>query len=209
MISLADGRQAKRLAQPHNRPYLTVFGEFSLPRFVYGSREGQKIEHVPLDNRLQLPEQKFSYLLQDWGQEMATELPFGKVDACLSRILGFTPSVNSLEQTNRALAGPVETFWGTVAAPPAKQEGELMVLTADGKGVVMRPSELDAQETAAAKPSGRPGNKKMALVGSAYTVDPYPRSPEPVLAALFKAPESGQPPPNAPNPNTSVSGAPC
>jgi hypothetical protein len=31
-----------------------VFGEFTLQR-VYGTREGQKIEHVPLDQRLQLP----------------------------------------------------------------------------------------------------------------------------------------------------------
>ncbi len=40
-------------------------GSFELSRRVYGTREGQKIEWVPLDQRLQLPESKFSYLLQD------------------------------------------------------------------------------------------------------------------------------------------------
>ncbi|MEZ5480255.1 MAG: hypothetical protein R3E95_23070, partial [Thiolinea sp.] len=72
--------------------------------------------------------------------------------------------------------------------------------TGDGKGVVMRPSERDAGEAAAAKQAGRPGNKKMALVGSAYTVDPYPRSPEQVLAALFKTPGRDQRPPKRPEP---------
>lgn len=183
-IRLADGREAKRLGQPHVRPYLTVFGEYSLPRFVYGSREGQKIEHVPLDARLQLPAQKFSYLLQDWDQALATEQPFGKVNSSLSRILGFKQSVNSLEQTGRALSEAVQPFWDGLQPPPAGEEGKLMVVTADGKGVVMRPSELEAGKTP--PQAGHPGNKKMALVGSAYTVDPYQRSADEVLAALFR-----------------------
>ena len=60
----------QRLEELHSRRYLSIFGEFLLQRMVYGSREGQKIEFVPLDNRLQLPESVFSYLLQDWDQSL-------------------------------------------------------------------------------------------------------------------------------------------
>src|SRR5207302_6162042 len=67
-LQLPDGQILHRLEQPHERPYRSVFGDFQLSRIVYGSREGQKIELVPLDTRLQLPDSNYSYLLQDWDQ---------------------------------------------------------------------------------------------------------------------------------------------
>jgi hypothetical protein len=161
---------------------LTVFGEFEIPRVVYGTREGQKIQHVPLDARLQLPESKFSYLLQDWDQSIAMEMPFGQVTSTLSRILGFKQSVNSLERTDRKMSESVDEFWKEMPTPPADEEGAIMVTTADGKGVVMRHSELEQKK----QEGDHPGNKKMSLVGSVYTVDPYVRSAEHVLSALFK-----------------------
>ena len=55
---------------------------------------------------------------------------------------------------------------------------------------------------AAAHKQGRPGNKKMALIGSVYSVDPYPRLPEQILSSLFRdasdpssLPKSKRPPP--------------
>jgi hypothetical protein len=65
-IVLEDGRELRRLEALHRREIQNVFGQFELERAVYGTREGQKIEAVPLDERLQLPQEKNSYLLQDW-----------------------------------------------------------------------------------------------------------------------------------------------
>ena len=76
----------------------------------------------------------------------------------------------------------VDKFWKDVQTPLREEEGSIMVTTADGKGVVMRSSELAQKK----KDDGRVGNKKMSLVGSVYTVDPYARTPEQVLSALFK-----------------------
>lgn len=55
-IECEDGGVLKRLENMHCRPYLCIYGHFELVRYVYGSREGQKIEYVPYDSRLQLPE---------------------------------------------------------------------------------------------------------------------------------------------------------
>jgi hypothetical protein len=55
-----DGQQWHRLDQPHQRRDVSIFGTFALLRGVYGSREGQKIAFVPLDNRLQLPASVYS-----------------------------------------------------------------------------------------------------------------------------------------------------
>jgi hypothetical protein len=50
------------LADLHRREIRNLFGLFELMRTVYGTREGQRIEAVPLDARLQLPPSKNSYL---------------------------------------------------------------------------------------------------------------------------------------------------
>ena len=182
VVILADGEQVKRLEKRRIKRYLTVFGEFEISRVVYGSREGQKIQHVPLDARLQLPESKFSNLLQDWDQSIAMEMPFGQVNSTISRILRFKQSVNSLERTDHKMSESAGEFWKEIPIPPADEEGAIMVTTADGKGIVMRHSELEQKK----KEGDHPGNKKMSLVGSVYTVDPYMRSAEHVLSALFK-----------------------
>src|SRR3989442_3360699 len=79
-LTLPDGQEVRRLEELHTRRYVSIFGEFTLPRTVYGSREGQALAFVPLDNRLQLPESVFSYLLQDWDQALALEQAFGQVN---------------------------------------------------------------------------------------------------------------------------------
>jgi len=137
-VQLPAGRRVRRLPELHLRPYQSIFGFFEIPRAVYGTREGQKIEFVPLDQRLGLPEGKFSYVLQDWDQSYAVESPYAEVDARLQKILGFSQSVDSLERMNRKMADMVVDYWDSLEPPPASEEGELMVGSGDGKGVVMR-----------------------------------------------------------------------
>src|SRR5712692_8934601 len=86
-VTLPDGHEAHRLQGLHTRRYVSIFGAFTLQRTVYGSREGQALEFVPLDNRLQLPPGVFSYVLQDWDQALAVEQPFGQVNQTMERML--------------------------------------------------------------------------------------------------------------------------
>ena len=65
-----EGRTVRRLPERHNRRYVSIFGELAIDRVVYGTREGQRIERVPLDERLGLPEGDYSYVLEDWGQRL-------------------------------------------------------------------------------------------------------------------------------------------
>ncbi|AWM38480.1 hypothetical protein GobsT_33660 [Gemmata obscuriglobus] len=62
-VPLPDGSSARRLPTTHTREYRSVFGDFTLTRTCYGPRDGQKIVLVPLDNRLQVPDGAYSYLL--------------------------------------------------------------------------------------------------------------------------------------------------
>ena len=50
-----EGQTLKRLDQCHKRRYVSVFGELEIVRTVYGTREKQKHEVIPLDARLNVP----------------------------------------------------------------------------------------------------------------------------------------------------------
>ncbi len=109
-VTLPGGQVCQRLEETHSRRYVSIFGEFVLKRAVYGSREGQKIEFVPLDNRLQLPESVFSYVLQDWDQSLCVEEAFSQAKSTVARMLGLKQSVDSLERMNVQMAELVEAF---------------------------------------------------------------------------------------------------
>ena len=200
-LEVEPGRCVKRLPGHHVRGYQSVFGEYQLPRVVYGRREGQRIECVPLDTRLGLPPSKFSYLLQEWDQALAVETPFGQVNEVLLRMLGLKQSVASLEAMNRAMAAPVESFWDVQPPPPVEAEGHYLVVSGDGKGVPMRkpatePSIMGHDLQQGPKPEG----KKMAVVGAVYSIEAYPRTPEQVLANLFREPSEAVADSDSPRP---------
>jgi hypothetical protein len=198
-VTPPDGPPRRRLEQTHDRPLTSVFGTFTLERTCYGSREGQKIAFVPLDNRLALPAGEFSYRLQDWDLLLATEHPFAQVADVLRRILGLGQHVESLERLSRQAAPPVESFRRSLPVPPVAEAGELLVQSADGKGVPMRrPADAPPIRDHDRKRGPKKDRTKGALVGAVYTVDRYVRTPEQVLAALFHEP--GQPRPQSARP---------
>src|SRR5262249_42005568 len=179
-----------RLGARPRRRYVSIFGAFELERTAYGSREGQALAFVPLDNRLQLPEGVFSYVLQDWDQALAVEQPFGQVNDTIERMLRLKQSVDSLEGTNRQMARDIDRFRTAQGSPPAAEEGQIVVVTADCKGVVIR-GQGTPTVCGGERPAGQRANqKRMATVGAVYTVDPNVRTPASVVAALFRDADS-------------------
>lgn len=193
-----EGQEWRRLEGLHARRYVSIFGEFRLQRTVYGSRDGQKIEFAPLDNRLQLPRSDFSYVLQDWDQALCVEEAFGQAASTVARILGLKQSVASLEHMNRDMAEQAESYLLTRPLPPAADEGEIMVASADGKGIVMRRDPDDPAPPAHRTKGEKASRKRMATVGTVYSVGRYVRAPEQVLAALFR--DEPEPSPDRPRP---------
>lgn len=184
--TLPNGAVCRRLPELHERRYVSIFGAFHLQRTVYGTREGQKQEFVPLDNRLQLPDSVFSYVLQDWDQALCVEEAFGQVQSTIARMLDLKQSVGSLEHMNQEMAGAATRYLINRPVPPAAEEGAVIVASADGKGIVMRRDPAAAAAKAHPTKGDKASHKQMATVGAVYTVDRYVRTPEEVLAALFR-----------------------
>jgi len=180
------GRALRRLERLHDRRYVSVFGELTISRAVYGTRETQKHELVPLDARLGLPEGDFSHLLQEWDQAFCVQGSYDASRRTVERVLGLGQSVRSLEQMNVAMARGVESFRNAQPTPPPEEEGSLLVLTADGKGVPMR-RERDETPVRGRRKNGEKANKKrMACVGAVYTIEPFRRTADEVVDEVLR-----------------------
>jgi hypothetical protein len=149
------GETLHRLLDPHDKRYLSIFGELLISRRVYGTREGQVIEWSPLDAALGLPTGENSYVLEDWLQRLCIHDAFGESVESFRAWLGTTASVRAAEHMSREMSQYVEDFRGE-AVPPAEEEGEFLVITADGKGVPMRRTlEQRLREESVAAQGGR------------------------------------------------------
>jgi hypothetical protein len=190
-----EGRTVRRLPQHHDRRYVSIFGELIIGRVAYGTREGQKIERVPLDERLGLPEGDFSYVLEDWGQRLGLKGSFAEAGQSLEMLLGLRVGVRALEQMNRVVAGHAPSFQDSLEPPPAEEEGPLMVVTADGKGVPMRRPEEDGPRPHHRRTKGEKANKKqMACVGAVYTIEPFVRKAEDIIDEVLREEKAKQRP---------------
>jgi hypothetical protein len=183
-VSTEAGSILYRSDKPVERPLRTIFGEHSFTSFVYSRGEHRKIELRPIDARINLPEGKASYLLQEFSQLFCVEKAFGVGARQFEAVFGQKLSVDVLEDINRAMGEQADRFLEQLPAPPRKEEGSILVTTADGKGVPLVKAE--AQKVPVFDAKERPGNRRMATLGCVYTVDPHVRTPEQIVAALFR-----------------------
>jgi hypothetical protein len=187
-LELPTGKMVKRLPD-RTRNYHSLFGNFTLTRAVYGSRIGQAAICIPLDTRLQLPQEEYSYPLQEMTQHLTTEVSYATAQTVLNKFLKLNITVDSMERINQQAGEMMPAFREIQSVPEADTEAKLLVLTADGKGVPIRHAKDAARIADQQLTSGpKPDRKRMAVVGAAYTIDPYPRTPSDIIDALFSEP---------------------
>lgn len=177
-----------RLDQRRSRPYLSVFGEITVNRTCYGHG---RVEAVPLDARLHLPRRQYSYLFQQWLGAFVVDDAHAEAIKKLETILGLGVPVKASEDLNREQAVDVEPFQNHLTTPEPTEEGPILVVTADCKGVPLVRSALPPDETSE-PPLPVPANrrrgkgakankKKMAAVGAVYTIKPFERTADEVV----------------------------
>ena len=179
-----EGRTLKRLEHTHVHRYVSVFGELPISRHVYGTRETQKHEVVPLDARLDLPESNFSYVLQDWDQNLCVKGPYDEARESVQKMLGLKQSVGSLEKMGLEMSRQVGLFFEQLPTPPAEEQGSILVLTSDGKGVPMRKNE--PAKSGRRKKGEKANKKRMACVGAVYTIEPFVRTADDVVNEVMR-----------------------
>jgi len=186
-----EERKAKRL---HERGLATVFGKVEVRRLGYGA-EGADSLH-PLDGELNLPRELYSHELR---RRAAEEVAKGSYDAAvetLARSTGSTVHKRQVEELAVRAAQDFDAFYKQKSVQAeAESTGSLLVMSFDGKGVVMRREDLrPATRKAAQKRQQRLSKrlskgekrnaKRMAEVAAVYTVAPFVRTPEQVAGTL-------------------------
>jgi hypothetical protein len=183
-VEADDGRILYRSDTVQQRPLRTIFGEQTFQAFVYSQGSKRRIELRPIDARINLPEGKASYLLQEFSQLFCVEKAFGVGARQFEAVFRQKLSVDVLEGINRAMGEQADRFLDHLSTPPPAEEGALLVVTADGKGVPL--VREDAQKVPAFEKKERPGNRRMATLGCVYSVNRHVRTPEQIVAALFR-----------------------
>jgi len=181
------GRMLRRSTEPHRRRYVSIFGELMIERFVYAVRPKQKIEYVLVDRQLGLPQGECSYVLEDWLQKLCVKESFDEGVQTLYDWLGVKLNVRGAESINRRLAQHAESYRESETSPPAEEEGEIIVLAGDGKGVPMRRPLEERVGHSKRRGKGEKKNKKqMAYVGAVYTIDRYRRTSDDVVDEVHR-----------------------
>jgi hypothetical protein len=102
---------------------------------------------------------------------------------------------------SRHMARDAEAFAWSYAAPPPEEEGEVLVESADGKGVpIRRPADAPPIQDHQHRRGPKPDRKRMATVGAVYSVDRFVRTPAEVVEALFHDPQDPSTPRPRPRP---------
>jgi len=183
-----------RLDEPRSRPYLSIFGAIPISRICYGP---DRVEAAPLDARLHLPRRQYSYLFQQWLGIFVVDDAHAEAIQKLQTILGLEVSVKASEDLNREQGSDVEPFQNDLPTPAATEEGPILVVTADCKGVPLVRSALPPEEETTDTPLPKLANqrrgkgekankKKMAAVGAVYTIDPFVRTADEVIDEVMR-----------------------
>jgi hypothetical protein len=188
-LVMPDGHEVKRLDDLRQKNYRSVFGTIILNRAVYGTRQKCKLECIPLDAKLQLPQSEQSHVLQEISQFICMEMSYKKGKEAIERFLPIKVTIDTLERTTRDQSNTVSDYREIKPTPDHDEEGELLIVTADSKGIPIKqqlPSEEIKIEEHQFKKGPKPGRKRMAVVGAVYSIDRYVRNPEEIVQALFR-----------------------
>jgi hypothetical protein len=138
---------------------------------------------------LNLPAEKHSHGLRRLAAVEAARGSFDDAAAATERATGVRLGKRQVEALAAAAAADVDGFYAVHAPAPAP-DTDVLVMTFDGKGVVMRPDGLRAatakaaagQKLATRLSKGEKRNRKrMAEVAAVYDLTPAPRTADDVL----------------------------
>jgi len=175
-----------------NRRLETRFGEVTVTRRGYGARDLKSV--FPLDAELNLPLDRYSHGLREALVEEVIRGSFDEAVAHLERSGGGQMAKRQSEEVAVHLSQDFDAFYRQplVRAEGAECGAEILVITADGKGIVMHPNSLREATRRAMKqethkqqtrlsPGEKSHRKRMATVVSVYEIGRYPRTPEQIL----------------------------
>jgi hypothetical protein len=171
----------------------TVFGTIEENRAGYGQERVESLH--PLDGELNIPPEHYSLEMRRMVAINAAKNSFDEAVETIDKATGGYIPKRQVEELTQRAARDFNAFYERRQrnAEENGQTGPLLVITVDGKGVVMHEGDLREQTRKAAKKrkkkmgtrlsKGEKKNcKRMATVAAVYTIETFERSPEDLIA---------------------------
>jgi hypothetical protein len=193
--TVSDGRGVPRPAveRDHRRRLSSQFGEVTVARLAYRARAEENL--YVADGVLNLPDEHASHGVRRLAAVGAAAGSFEHATGQVRERTGLELGKRQVEELTVRAAVDFDAFYAerVSGAEPERGEDDVLVLSCDGKGIVMRAEALrEATAKAAQRASpklttrlskGEKSNRKrIAEVGAVYEVEPVPRTPAEVLA---------------------------
>lgn len=191
-VTGSDGERHTQV-RDSERGLMTVFGPVRVPRLQYVKPGQQSL--FPEDGALNLPREVHSHGLRRLVAEEAAKGSFEEVVKTTERYTGAKVAKRQVEALAQRAAIDFDEFYRQRAVNGEEQTKELLILSFDGKGIVMLERDLreltrKAAEKAEKKLSKRlsrgekRNRKRMSTVAAVYTVDRHERTAEDVMKEL-------------------------
>lgn len=166
-----------------------------MPRLAYQAPGAADLH--PMDAALNLPRDSFSHGIRRLVAREAAKSSFDEVVETVRELTGASIAKRQVEELTVRAAQDFDAFYQQRAAARDPQD-DLLVISTDAKGIVMRHEDLrEGTRRAAAKggrkletrltPGEKSNRKRMAQVATVYSIAPFPRGPADILHSLRDA----------------------
>jgi hypothetical protein len=178
-------------ARERKRDLVTVFGAVEVRRLAYSAPEVGSL--CPRDVVLNLPPERHSDGLRRKFAEESSRGSFEEAQKAVERATGVAVPKRQAEQLARRASLDFDAYYAARKATGPEPTDDPLVLTMDGKGIVMRKEDLreearkeaERREAAGATSDDkRQGRKRMATVAAVYSIAPHVRTAEDVMGGL-------------------------
>ena len=204
-VTGADGVVRARAERDHCRAVVTTLGQVRVRRIAYRCGVKGAGSLFPRDGVLNLPPCGYSWPLQRLAEMFCRSGSYAQAREFVLAATGVSVGKRQLEQITAAAAADAERFCqdrnrdqaATPQAADGQDEDDLLplALSADGKGVAMRPEarrrrakapDQRVHTFAKRRGTGEKGHKRMAETGCVFDVQPPdrpgpPRTPEQIM----------------------------
>jgi hypothetical protein len=187
----ADGIERTRIEHGRTRTLATVFGKVTATRIAYRGTGAADL-HVA-DAALNMPSGMHSHGVAKLAAIEAARGSFAEASEHVNALTGAGVGHRQVQELAIAAAGDIDAFYDALVPAPCTA-ATLLVISTDGKGVVIRPEALrEATAKAAAAKGGnkldkrlsageKNGRKRMATLGTVYDAEPAVRGIDDIIA---------------------------
>jgi hypothetical protein len=193
-VAGSDGIVRDKARHDKSRNPETIFGRVEFERWGYGIPGYSSL--FPLDGELNLSPDQYSHGLRKRIAEEVSKSSFEEAVEAVDKTTGGHVPKRQAEELARKAAQDFDSFYDARKAPVLQDMDDFVVMTSDGKGVVMRKKDLREQTRKAAEKAKekrkrkrlakgeKRRRKRMATVAAVYSIGANVRTPEEVMGIM-------------------------